>query len=193
MGSPSAWILHIVTGTESLLLVPLLGALATRLYGTRARVPAMLLAACAPLFTMATEIRALGGYVETVVIGAALMLLIASIAERWQSKRSTLWLWALVGLLTGLSLWIDPLIVPFLGACVLWIAPVALLALRQSWKAGTAWIRSLALQIAVALSACWSADCPPASTPSKMRAPIINSFSPAQNPPRCVWMCSNIC
>lgn len=141
---PSAAVLHSVPLAESLLLVPLLGALAKRLYGERARLPAMLLAALPPLYVGAMEIHTLGGYVETLVIGTALMLLTTMIAERWALGRSTLRLWLLVGLLVGLAFWIDPLISYFLGACVLWGAPFALMRIRRGWCEGVSWLRGLA-------------------------------------------------
>jgi hypothetical protein len=150
---PSAWILHGITMVESLFLVPLLGALATRLYGERARLPALLLAACVPLFALADELRALGGYVETLVLGTALMLLTVSIAERWNSDRSTLWAWLLVGFLTGFALWIDPLIVHFLVICAVWIIPVALARICHSWRHGIAWAPSFSLRAFVSVLA----------------------------------------
>jgi hypothetical protein len=144
---PSANVLHTVTLLESLLLIPLLGALAVRLYGPAARLPAMLLAAVAPLYVVVIELHALGGYIETLILGTALMLLVTIIAERWAAQRSTLWLWLLVGLLTGLAFWINPLIAYFLIACVLWMAPLALARIRRGWAEGAAWWRATALRI----------------------------------------------
>lgn len=135
---PSSWVLHAVTLTESLLLVPLMGALAERLYGVRARFPAMLLAALPPLYDVITQLRMLGGYVETLDLGIALMLLMTLIAQRWERGRPTFWLWALAGFVAGLGFWIDLLIAYYLIACALWITPVALAHYMRSRKRGGA-------------------------------------------------------
>lgn len=129
---PSAWVLHSLTLAESLLLVPLLAALARRLFGQSAFLPAALLAAFCPLYVTAGELRTLGGYVETLVLGAALLLAV-EIARRWSDHRSTTRLWLLAGLLAGLGLWIDVLIVYYIAAAVLWLAPLAL----RRWRAAT--------------------------------------------------------
>ncbi|MGH2517672.1 MAG: hypothetical protein ACRDHP_18645, partial [Ktedonobacterales bacterium] len=131
---PSAWPLHLVTLTESLPLVPLLGALATRLYGVRGRMPAMLLAAIPPEYVAVGELRMLGGYVETLVLGTALLLLATTIVGRWREGRSTLAQWLLVGLLTGLALWIDVLISYYLIAGAIWMAPHAIGRARRGWR-----------------------------------------------------------
>lgn len=146
---PSATLLHAITTAESLLLVPLLGALAKQLYGVQARLPAMLLAALPSLFVSATEIHMLGGYVETLVVGTVLLLVVSSIATHWEAGRSTSRLWLLTGLLTGFGIWIDPLIVSFLLAGILWIAPLALIQVRRGWSEGAVWWRTLALRTAV--------------------------------------------
>ncbi|HEV8191899.1 MAG TPA: hypothetical protein VGP82_10505, partial [Ktedonobacterales bacterium] len=138
---PSAWPLHIVTMSESLLLVPLLGAVAGRLYGWRARIFAMLLAAVPPHYVAVSELRALGGYVETMAIGSALLLLALMIAQRWQKGRPTLAQWVLFGFLTGLALWIHVLIVYFPVAIAIWLAPLAIAHARQSLHDGARWAR----------------------------------------------------
>jgi hypothetical protein len=130
---PSANAIHAVTLLESLLLVLLTGALATHLYGARARLPALLLTALPPLYVSVTELRMLGGYTETLVLGAALMLVAVHVMERWEKETDapTLGLWLLAGFLTGMGLWIDPLIGYYVVACMLWMAPLAFLRLRR--------------------------------------------------------------
>lgn len=130
---PSAWPLHAVTLAESLLLVPLFGMLAARLYGERAQLPAMLLAALPPLYVTMGEVRMLGGYIETMVLGTALLLLATSLASRWTERRPTRAQWALIGLLTGLALWIDALIVYYLVSMAIWLLPIAVRRLRVAW------------------------------------------------------------
>lgn len=132
---PSAAILHIVTSLEALLLVPLMGALATRMFHTeRARLPAMLLAAVPPVYVSVGEMRMLGGYVETLVLGTAMMLVTLSIADYWAVKRSTRTLWQISGLLVGFSFWLDPLIIYYVLACALWLTLPAFAQLR--WRVG---------------------------------------------------------
>jgi hypothetical protein len=104
---PSGTLMHCVTLAESLLLVPLLGILAEKLYGERARLPAMLLAAVPPLYVAVVELHLWGGYVETLVLGTALLLTAVSIAERWEARAPTTRLWGLAGLLLGFAFWID--------------------------------------------------------------------------------------
>jgi hypothetical protein len=128
---PSAWTVHAVTLGESLLLVPLAGVLATQLYGRRARLPAMLVTALAPLYVAVGELRMLGGYVETLVLGTALMLQATRVADAWARGRSTRQHWVWIGLILGVGMWIDPLIVYYVGATALWLAPFAYLALRR--------------------------------------------------------------
>jgi hypothetical protein len=136
---PSGYATHAVTLGESLLLVPLAGALAGRIYGARARFPAMLLAALPPIYVGVTELRMLGGYVETLVLGSTLLLLGLHIADRWRGGRSTLLLWIAFGLTTGLALWIDILIAYYLLACALWLAPLAIARARRGLREPVRW------------------------------------------------------
>lgn len=140
---PSAWPLHLVAMSESLLLVPLLGAVAGRIYGWRARVFAMLLAAVPPHYVAVSELRALGGYVETMVIGCALLLLALVIARRWQQERSTLVQWVLFGFLTGLALWIHVVIIYFPIAIAIWLAPLAVARARRGLADVATWSRGM--------------------------------------------------
>ncbi len=119
---PSGTVLHAVTLIESLLLVPLFGALATRMFRTeRARLPAMLLAAIPPVYVGVVELHFWGGYIETLILGSALLLVTLRIADRWALNQPTHWLWLLAGLLAGFAWWIDPLIIYYLLACALWL------------------------------------------------------------------------
>lgn len=130
---PSGWVTHVVTGVESLALVPVMGALAARLFGERARLPALLLTAIPPVYVGVTALRMLGGYIETLLIGSLLTLLALSIADRWRAGRHARWQWALAGLLTGLGFWISALVVAYVAALALWLAPLALTRMRQAW------------------------------------------------------------
>ena len=137
---PSALAVHIVTLGESLIYLPLVGMVAARLYGERARAVALLFTALPPLYITVTELRMLGGYIETLTIGAALLLLTVEIRQRWREGRATLWQWALAGGLIGLGLWIDTLAVEYVITCALWLAPSALQRLRASRGARGEWL-----------------------------------------------------
>ena len=128
---PSATVLHVVTLVESLALIPIMGAIGARLYDERARMPAMLLAAIPPLFVATVELRMLGGYIETLILGAALLLLALVIADRWRAGLSTAWMWVGAGFLLGLGWWIDQLICYYMLAGVVWLAPVAIAEFRR--------------------------------------------------------------
>jgi hypothetical protein len=137
---PSGTILHVVPLLESLLLVPLMGSLAARMFRTeRARFPAMLLAALPPVYVGVVELHMWGGYIETLVLGAALMLVTLRIAGRWALAQPTHWLWLFAGLLTGFAWWIDPLIIYYLLACALWLILPALarVTLARAPEAGS--------------------------------------------------------
>lgn len=150
---PAAWVLHTITLAESLLLVPLLGALAAQLYGMRARLPGMLLAAVPPLYVGVIQLRMLGGYVETLVLGTAILLLAAPIARRWQRGDATRALWAWVGLLVGLALWIDPLILVYAVTAAVWLAPLAVARMRRRPTEGRNWWRATGENAVVCLVA----------------------------------------
>lgn len=128
---PSAALIHAITAAESLLLIPVMGALAGRLLGARARLPAMALSALPPLYVTVGELRMLGGYVETLVIGSALMLIAVVLRDRMRSGASLGRLSPLAGLLVGLGLWIDQLVVYYILACALWLLPTAIACLRR--------------------------------------------------------------
>ncbi len=142
---PSGAILHVVTLLESLLLIPLFGALATRMFRTeRARFPAMLLAAIPPVYVGVVELHFWGGYIETLILGTALLLVTLRIADRWALHQPTSWLWLLAGLLTGVGWWIDPLIIYYLLACALWLTLPAVVRFSLSTERATGGLARLA-------------------------------------------------
>ncbi|HEY7850808.1 MAG TPA: hypothetical protein VIC27_12135, partial [Ktedonobacterales bacterium] len=140
---PSAWATRAVEGIEYLALVPLMGTLAARLFGERARLPALLLTALPPVYVAVTELRMLSGYIETLLIGTILALLALSVTDRWRSEGQPVrgqsvwrgaWRWALGAFLIGLGLWIDTLVIAFVVGVGLWLAPLAFARLRSAWR-----------------------------------------------------------
>jgi hypothetical protein len=149
---PSAWLLHGIMLVESLALIPLLGALAVQIYGERARWPAYLLAALPPLYVAIGELRMLGGYIETLVLGTALLLVVMRLARAWRSGERTVRLWALAGTICGLGVWIDELIVYYVAAAALWLLPLAALEVRRRWGDVRAFdaLRAVVMSVAAA-------------------------------------------
>ncbi len=138
---PSGTVLHMVTLAEALLLTPLSGALAARMFATeRARLPAMLLAAIPPVYVGVVELHFWGGYIETLILGSALMLVTLRVAARWAEGQSTRWQWLLAGLLAGFSWWIDPLVIYYITACALWLALPAVTRLALARQEGAGWL-----------------------------------------------------
>ncbi len=135
---PSAWATRAVEGIEYLALIPLMGMLAARLFGERARLPALLLTALPPVYVAVTELRMLNGYIETLLIGTTLALLALNITDRWRSGQPTRWQWPLAAFLIGLGLWIDTLVIAFVVGVGLWLAPWVVVRLRQNWHSSPA-------------------------------------------------------
>lgn len=85
---------------------------------------ATLIAAFPPLYDMVEEMRAKGGYVEAFTLMLWLLLCAFRLTQRWQAHASAGELalrWAGIGLLIGLGLWVDPLVIYAVAAIALWI------------------------------------------------------------------------
>jgi hypothetical protein len=73
---------------------------------------------------MAEEMRVQGGYMEAFVIMLWLLFCAFRLTQRWGQQASWRELglrWAGIGLLIGLGLWIDPLIIYACAAIAIWI------------------------------------------------------------------------
>lgn len=128
---PSPWAMRAVPILLSLLLVYLTWRLAYALLPARSRATpflaglASLFAAIPPLYDAVTELRTWGGQIEVYVITLALLLATVELAQRLRVRAGAAELarrWAIWGLLAGLGIWVNPLIIYALIASVLWLA-----------------------------------------------------------------------
>jgi hypothetical protein len=137
---PAVWAMRLETIPISLLMVYLTWRFAAILAETahlsaRLRTTFMtiaaLVAAFPPLYDLAMELR-VGGYMGAFVIMLWLLLCAFRLTQRWgqqASWRELAWRWVGIGLLVGLGLWIDPLIIYACAAIAIWIGGWLVLAL----------------------------------------------------------------
>jgi hypothetical protein len=129
---PAVWAMRLETIPMSLLMVYLTWRFAAILAET-AHLPARLrttfmtiaalVAAFPPLYDMVMEMR-VGGYMEAFVIMLWLLFCAFRLTQRWGQQASWRELalrWVGIGLLVGLGLWIDPLIMYACAAIAIWI------------------------------------------------------------------------
>ncbi len=110
---PTAFALRLAPTFLGLAAVAAIAVLARRLYDApTSLLAAALLAFGSPYFVI-LSVRAYGGYVETLLFGALLLLLALRGAE---PANRTITATALLGLLAGLALWTNLLVAPFLLA-----------------------------------------------------------------------------
>lgn len=85
---------------------------------------ASLFAAIPPLYDTVLQLRTLGGYVETFVLMLLLLLSAVQLTRRGYAGASFWELmcrWAGIGLIIGLGLWINPLLISAILTAVIWI------------------------------------------------------------------------
>jgi hypothetical protein len=130
---PAVWAMRLETIPMSLLLVYLTwrfaavlaenAHLSARLKTTFMTIAA-LVAAFPPLYDMAEEMRVQGGYMGAFVIMLWLLFCAFRLTQRWGQQASWRELssrWVGIGLLVGLGLWIDPLIIYACATIAIWI------------------------------------------------------------------------
>lgn len=85
---------------------------------------AALYAAVLPLYDVVLEMRTFGGYVETFVLMLLLLHSVLQLTRAWgrgASRHEFAWRWAGIGLVIGVGMWVDPLIISAVAAAALWI------------------------------------------------------------------------
>ncbi|MBX5449596.1 MAG: hypothetical protein IRZ24_05965, partial [Thermogemmatispora sp.] len=134
VAGPSVLVLRIAMSCTSLLLVWLtwhFGEALASEAGLRAGprrlflTVATAIAALPPLYDTVLELRSYGGYTEAMIVMLWLLWATLRLTQRWHqgaSRGELAWRWAGIGLLTGLGLWIDPLIVYALATMALWLS-----------------------------------------------------------------------
>src|SRR5216683_762077 len=150
---PAVWAMRLETIPMSLLMVYLAWRFAAVLAETAhlsARLKttfmtiAALVAAFPPLYDMAEEMRVQGGYMEAFVIMLWLLFCAFRLTQRWGQQASWRELalrWAGIGLLIGLGLWIDPLIIYACAAIAIWIGGYFVLELVKLPRQPSGWSR----------------------------------------------------
>lgn len=147
IAGPSVWTLRAEPILLSLIVVWLTGKLATTL-ANAAKLPArakqlfmttaMLFAAVSPVYDTVLELRTLGGYIETFILMLTLLLSAFRLTQRWHEGASGKELalrWAGIGFVTGLGLWVDPLIASAIVTAALWIVGycVSSIVQQKNW------------------------------------------------------------
>ncbi len=101
-------------------------ALGRAAYGSAVGLLTLAFLAVGPAYGLLRETAAIGGYQETLLLGGAMLLLVyarlcrsAPLPQGRAEWVVTLGWYALIGLLAGLGLWSDQLILPIVGAAVL--------------------------------------------------------------------------
>jgi hypothetical protein len=129
---PTGWALRLVPALLSPLLVLLTARLAWALLPRDGVATPLLagLAACVaglpPLYVAVTEMRTWGGQLEIYIVTLALLLAVMELADRLRAGAAAWRLaarWLILGILAGLGIWINPLILYALLAGLLWLAP----------------------------------------------------------------------
>ena len=133
LAGPSVWALRAEPILVSLAIVWLTWKLAAALAQYAQLSPqsqrwfttiAALFAAVPPLYDTVIELRALGGYVEAFLLMLLLLLSALQLTRRWRAgaaPRELAWRWAGIGLIIGLGLWVNPLLISAILAAAIWI------------------------------------------------------------------------
>jgi hypothetical protein len=115
---------------------------------------ATLFAAVPPLYDAVIELRTLGGYIEAFVLMLLLLISAFRLTQRWDegaSTREVALRWAGIGLVVGLGLWVNPLIISAVLAAAIWIFAYCLYSI---WMLRKRSVASISMPSLAAIPAC---------------------------------------
>jgi 4-amino-4-deoxy-L-arabinose transferase-like glycosyltransferase len=113
LAGPSAFTLKLVPLACSLLTLPLAYLLGRELAGDYAGLGCAAYLGLGPAFLHIWSLKARGGYIETLVLGQAILFLALTLIYK---GRRELWRFWLLGLLAGLAFWTHAITLPFIVA-----------------------------------------------------------------------------
>lgn len=113
---PTPIALRLITLTASLCYVTATWCLALRLYGPRVAAVAVLFSALPSIYTDVFALKALGSYEEVMVAGTVMML---GVLRCRREGTLSLTRWSGLGLLTGMALWANFLVIYYLVTALL--------------------------------------------------------------------------
>jgi 4-amino-4-deoxy-L-arabinose transferase-like glycosyltransferase len=114
----SVFTLKLVPAIFSIVLLFIVYLLANRLFNSRVAILSTALVAVPSAFFFSWSLKARGGFVEHVILALLILLVFALI---YFDRKSSLWLYALLGFLSGFALWVNQLIFPYLVMLGLWL------------------------------------------------------------------------
>jgi hypothetical protein len=107
----SVFALKLVPAIFSIVLLFVVYLLANKLFNARVAILSTLLVAIPSAYFFAWGFKARGGFIEHVVFSLLILLVFSMI---YFHGRNSLWLYALLGFLSGFALWVNQLVFPYL-------------------------------------------------------------------------------
>lgn len=114
----SLFTLKLAPAIFSVVLLFVVYLLAKRLFNARVAILSTLLVAVPSAFFFSWALKARGGFIEHVILSLLILLVFSLI---YFERKSSLWLYALLGFLSGFALWVNQLIFPYLLMLGLWL------------------------------------------------------------------------
>jgi hypothetical protein len=122
----SVFTLKLVPAIFSVALLFVVYLLANRLFNGRVAILSTALVAVPSAFFFSWALKARGGFIEHVILSLLILLVFSLI---YFDRKSSLWLYALLGFLSGFALWVNQLVFPYLLTLglLLWLKRALLL------------------------------------------------------------------
>jgi 4-amino-4-deoxy-L-arabinose transferase-like glycosyltransferase len=116
----SLFTLKLAPAIFSIVLLFVVYFLAKRMFNARVAILGTALVAVPSAFFFSWALKARGGFIEHVILSLLILLVFSLI---YFDRKSSLWLYALLGFLSGFALWVNQLIFPFLATLgiLLWL------------------------------------------------------------------------